>query len=128
MKRILILFLALLSVASFAAVHRYPNTRHRVSTTRKTLYSVPWKTIAAGGAAAGTIITAYKVSDGIEEGIKTVAKEKPEIIPATLGVITWPVRWAFLILFFLSGCWITKKWLEFKSASTTKGHRKWKSN
>ena len=121
MKRFLILFLALLSAVSFAAVHRPVRARHRIHMPRRTTYSVPWKVVAAGGAAAGTVIAAYKVSDGVEEGIKTVAKEKPEVIPETLSVITWPVRWAMLVLFLISGCWITKKWLEHKTTSTSKG-------
>ena len=119
MKSLLILFLAVLSTVSVSASHRYPRPHHRVSAPRKTAIVVPWKTVAAGGAAAGTIIAAYKVSDGVEEGIKTVAKEKPEVFADTLSVLTWPVRWAAFVLFLLSGCWITKKWLELKNPSTS---------
>ncbi len=82
---------------------------------------MPWKTVAAGGAAAGTVIAAYKVSDGIEDGIKTVAKEKPEVFADTLSVLTWPIRWAAFVLFLFSGCWIAKKLLEIKTTSTSKG-------
>ena len=121
MKWLLALFLAVLSVVAFSAtpnVHRPPR---RVSAPRKTQIVVPWKTVAAGGAAAGTIIAAYKVSDGVEDGIKTVAKEKPEVFADTLSVLTWPVRWAAFVLFLLSGCWGAKKLLELKTTSTSKG-------
>ena len=116
MKSLLILFLAILSAVSVSATHGYPQPHRRVSTPRKTEIVVPWKTVAAGGAAAGTIIAAYKVSDGVEEGIKTVAKEKPEVF----AVLTWPVRWAAFVLFLLSGCWIAKKLLELKTTANQK--------
>ena len=123
MKSLLILFLAVLSVVAFSAtpninIHR---PHRRVSTPRKTEIVVPWKSVAAGGAAAGTVIAAYKVSDGVEEGIKTVAKEKPEVFADTLSVLTWPIRWAAFVLFLLSGCWIAKRLLEHKTTSTSKG-------
>ena len=126
MKSLLILFLAVLSAVSTAAAHRYQPHR-RVSTPRKTEIVVPWKTVAAGGAAAGTVIAAYKVSDGVEDGIKTVAKEKPEVFADTLSVLTWPVRWAAFVLFLISGCWIWKKWLEHET-TTPKGNETWNSH
>ena len=121
MKSFLALVLAVLSVVTFAATPNIHRPHRHASTPRKTEIVVPWKTVAAGGAAAGTVVAAYKISDGVEEGIKTVAKEKPEVFADTLSVLTWPVRWAVLILFLLSGCWITKKWLEHKTTSTSKG-------
>ena len=117
MKSFLTLVLAVLCVVTFAATPNIHRPHRRVSAPRKTQIVVPWKTVAAGGAAAGTVIAAYKVSDGVEEGIKTVAKEKPEVF----AVLTWPVRWAAFVLFLLSGCWIAKKFLEHKTTSTTKG-------
>ena len=121
MKSLLSILLALLCVIASASAHQYPRTRLRIATPRKTEIVVPWKTVAAGGAAAGTVIAAYKVSDGIEDGIKTVAKEKPEVFADTLSVLTWPIRWAAFVLFLLSGCWIAKKLLELKTTSTSKG-------
>ena len=121
MKSFLGLFLALLCVVTFATTPNIHRPHRRVSAPRKTEIVVPWKTVAAGGAAAGTIIAAYKVSDGVEEGIKTVAKEKPEVFADTLSVLTWPIRWAAFVLFLLSGCWIAKKLLELKTTSTSKG-------
>ena len=101
MKSLLSIFLALLCIIASASAHQHPRNRHHASAPRKTALVVPWKTVAAGGAAAGTVIAAYKVSDGVEEGIKTVAKEKPEVFADTLSVLTWPIRWAALALFFL---------------------------
>ena len=125
MKSFLILFLALLCVVTSASTH-HPHARHPASVPRKTEIVVPWKTVAAGGAAAGTVIAAYKVSDGIEDGIKTVAKEKPEVFVESLSVLTWPIRWAAFIFFLFFGCWIWKKWLEHK-ITTPKGTKQWKS-
>lgn len=120
MKLLLILLAALLSVTSSAA-HHYRRPRPRLPTASRIIRSVPWKTVVAGGAAVGTIITAYKVSDGVEEGMKTVAKEKPEVFTESLSVLTWPVRWAAFILFLVSGCWIWKRYLEHKMNLTPKG-------
>ena len=125
MKSFLTLVLAVLCVVTFAATPNIHRLHRRVSAPRKTQIVVPWKTVAAGGAAAGTVIAAYKVSDGIEEGIKTVAKEKPEVFADTLTVLTWPVRWAVLILFLLVYCWIWKIFIH-KTTNSTKGFRKWK--
>ena len=126
MKSFLSLFLSLLCIVAFAASRHVRHQYRHISAPRKTLLSVPWKTVAAGGAAAGTVIAAYKVSDGIEDGIRTVAKEKPEVFVDTLSVLTWPIRWAAFILFLLSGCWIWKKWLEH-IITTPKGSKPWKS-
>ena len=121
MKWLLALFLSLLSVVAFSATPNIHRPHRRVSAPRKTEIVMPWKTVAASGAAAGTVIAAYKVSDGVEEGIKTVAKERPEVFADSLSVLTWPVRWAAFVLFLLSGCWIAKKLLELKTSSTSKG-------
>lgn len=120
MKWLLALFLAVLSVVAFSATPNVHRPHRRVSAPRKTQIVVPWKTVAAGGAAAGTIIAAYKVSDGVEDGIKTVAKEKPEVFADTLSVLTWPIRWAAFVLFLISGCWIAKRLLELKTTSNRK--------
>lgn len=120
MKWLLALFLTVLSVVAFSATPNVHRPHRRVSAPRKTQIVVPWKTVAAGGAAAGTIIAAYKVSDGVEDGIKTVAKEKPEVFADTLSVLTWPIRWAAFVLFLISGCWIAKRLLELKTTSNRK--------
>ena len=120
MKSFLALVLAVLSVVTFAATPNLHRPHRHASTPRKTEIVVPWKTVAAGGAAAGTVVAAYKISDGVEDGIKTVAKEKPEVFADTLSVLTRPIRWAAFVLFLLSGCWIAKKLLELKTTSNRK--------
>ena len=128
MKLFLALLLALLCVAMFAATPNIHRPHRRVSTPRKTVLSVPWKTVAAGGAAAGTVIAAYKVSDGIEDGIKTVAKEKPEVVTESLSVLTWPLRWGALILFILIYCEVLRRFISKITTLTTKGSKKWNSH
>ena len=120
MKTLLTLLLVLVTAfASAVPMHR-PYRKPQHAPVEKT-HPVSWKAIAAGGAAAGTVIAAYKISDGVEDGMKIAAKEKPEAFADSLSVLTWPVRWAAMIFFLISGCWITKKWLEHKTTSTPKG-------
>ena len=120
MKSLLILFLGVLSLVAFSATPNIHRPHRRVSTPRKTEIAVPWKTVAAGGAVAGTVVAAYKISDGVEEGIKTVAKENPEVFVDTLSALTWPIRWAVLILFLLVYCWIWKFFIH-KTTNSSKG-------
>ena len=121
MKTFLTLLLVLVTAfASAAPMHRPYRKPLKPAPVEKT-HPVSWKTVAAGGAAAGTVIAAYKISDGVEDGMKIAAKEKPEAFADSLFVLTWPVRWAAMIFFLISGCWIAKKWLEHKTNSTTKG-------
>ena len=121
MKSVLSLFLALLCGVAFAATPTAHRPYRRVSAPRKTEIVVPWKTVVAGGAAAGTVIAAYKVSDGVEEGIKTVAKEKPEVFADTLSVLTWPIRLAALVLFLLVYYWIWRVLIRRSPTSNPKG-------
>lgn len=121
MKSFLSLFLALLCIVASASIHQRPRTRHPASAPHKTEIVVPWKTVAAGGAAAGTVIAAYKVSDGIEDGIKTVAKEKPEVFADTLSMLTWPIRLAALAVFLLVYYWIWRILIRRTPTSNPKG-------
>ena len=130
MKRILILFLALITAVSTAAVPYHHPMKHLPKRTRP-VRVIPWKTILAGGAAAGTVIAAYKISDGVEDGIKTVAKENPETVSGavsnTMSALSWIMRLVALLLIVCSGCVIGKKLLDYKAAHPMKGIRKWKS-
>ena len=128
MKSLLSILLALLCVVASASTHQHTRTRRHVSAPRKTEISVPWKTVVAGGAAAGTVIAAYKVSDGVEEGIKTVAKEKPEVFADALSMLTWPLRWGALILFILIYCEVLRRFICKVTTLTTKGSKKWNSH
>ena len=121
MKSFLSLVLALLCVIASASTHQHPRARRPASAPRKTEIIVPWKTVAAGGAAAGTVIAAYKVSNGVEDGIRTVAKENPEAFADSLSVLTWPVRWAALVLFLLVYYWIWRILIRRSPTSNLKG-------
>ena len=121
MKTILILFLTLITAFASATSMRRPYRKPLKPARVETTHPISWKSVAAGGAAVGTVIAAYKISDGVEDGMKIAAKEKPEAFADSLSVLTWPVRWAAMIFFLISGCWITKKWLEHKTSSTPKG-------
>ena len=122
MKLILAAFLSALTLTASAApyrVHR-PRVRHRPVKTIEVVRKVPWQTVAAGGVAAGTVIAAYKISDGVEDGLKTVAEEKPEAFTDSLSVLIWPLRWAVLIALLCSGYFI---WRRIKKYFNTKGYK-----
>ncbi|MGE4302055.1 MAG: hypothetical protein AB7F40_10705 [Victivallaceae bacterium] len=81
MKPVLALSLLMLSLIAYARppVHHTPQMR-------RIIQEMPWQNIAAGGVAAGTVVAAYKLSNGVEEGLQTVAKEKPE---AFISKFSW---------------------------------------
>ena len=121
MKLILATFLSCLTLIASAAPHRvHRPRRHRPVKTLEVVRKVPWQTVAAGGVAAGTVIAAYKISDGVEDGLKTVAQEKPEAFTDSLSVLTWPLRWAVLIALLCSGYFI---WRRIKTYIQMKGYK-----
>ena len=121
MKYILAMFLSALTLTVSAAPHKiHRPRRHRPVKTIEAVRKVPWQTVAAGGVAAGTVIAAYKISDGVEDGLKTVAEEKPEAFTDSLSVLTWPLRWAVLIALLCSGYCI---WRRIKTYINTKGYK-----
>lgn len=120
MKTVLVLLLSIVTVLASAMPARRPFRKPLKPARVETHHPVSWKTIAAGGAAAGTIIAAYKISDGVEDGMKIAAKEEPEAFADSLSVLTWPIRWAVFVLFLVSGYWIAKKWFELKTTSNRK--------
>ena len=121
MKLILAAFLSALMLTASAAPHRvHRPRRHRPVKTLEVVRKVPWQTVAAGGVAAGTIIAAYKISDGVEDGLKTVAQEKPEAFTDSLSVLTWPLRWAVLIALLCSGYFV---WRKITKYLNTKGYK-----
>ena len=77
MKTLLILLLALMTGIVSAVPMRRPYRKTIKPAHVETTHPVSWKTIAAGGAAAGTVIAAYKIGNGVEEGMATAAKEAP---------------------------------------------------
>ena len=77
MKTLLILLLALVTAFVSAAPIRRPYRKPMKPTHMETTHPVSWKTIAAGGAAAATTVAAYKISDGVEDGLKISAERAP---------------------------------------------------
>ena len=77
MKTALILFLALMTGFVSAMSARRPYRKPLKPAHVETTHPVSWKTIAAGGAAVGTVVAAYKIGNGVEEGMSTAAKEAP---------------------------------------------------
>ena len=122
MKLILAAILSALSIIASAAPHRVhrPRVRHRPVKTIEVVRKIPWQTVAAGGVAAGTVIAAYKISDGVEDGLKTVAEEKPEAFTDSLSVLAWPLRWAILIALLCSGYFV---WRKITKYLNTKGYK-----
>ena len=120
MKRLLLLAVVSVNLCAMPRHLRRPLRRirriHTVKVCRKLkIQYPPWKVVAAGGAAAGAVVASYKVSNGVEEGMKTVAKEHPEEFSDSLSVLTWPLRWALLILICVSGWWLWRKYLGNKN-------------
>lgn len=61
------------------------------------LNNLNWKHIMATGLSAAAITTAYQLTDGVQEGLKEVAKNRPETFAAIINSWTAPVRWAVFI-------------------------------
>ena len=77
MKTLLVLILAIVTAFVSAAPVRRPFRKPLRPARVEAAHPVSWKTIAAGGAAAGTVVAAYKIGSGVEEGMATAAKEAP---------------------------------------------------
>jgi len=77
MKTLLILLLALITAFASAAPMCRPYRKPMKPAPVETTHPVSWKTIAAGGAAAGTVIASYKISDGVQDGLKISAEHAP---------------------------------------------------
>ena len=116
MKALLSLLLATaLAITTCAMPLRHRPCR-RIRRTPPARRQYPsWKTVVAGGVAVGTVIAAYKVSNGVEEGLKTTAEKRPEVFAENLSILTWPLRWGLLILMCASGWWLWRKYLGNKN-------------
>lgn len=77
MKALLILLLALITAFASAAPMRRPYRKPLKPARVETHHPVSWKTIAAGGAAAGAVTASYKISDGVQDGLKISAERAP---------------------------------------------------
>ena len=71
MKKLLLLLLIALVFCCEARPPRRISPRPKPRKPFKEyVQKVNWKHIAAGGAAAGTVVAAYKISDGVQEGME----------------------------------------------------------
>ena len=77
MKTLLILFLAIITAFASAAPMRRPYRKPMKPAPVETHRPISWKTVAAGGAAAATTVAAFKISDGVEDGLKISAERAP---------------------------------------------------
>lgn len=62
------------------------------------LARLPTKQILAVGLTASIIITAHQVSDGVQEGLKTAAKENPEVFGEVVRSMTFWIGLPFIVL------------------------------
>ena len=100
MKVLTVICMLLCLACAEAGPHRIPPRR----VPRPGHTSLSWKQIAAGGAAAGTVIAAYKVSNGIENGFERAAERDPR------GFLN---LWAYLPhLLMLTGIFALYKWYQ----------------
>lgn len=119
MKRIL---LAALIAGGLAcdAVPLYRPCR-RVPQKIGQMYKVSWKQIAAGGGAASAVIAAYKVSDGVQQGMKRAAEKRPEHVIGLLSGLTLPFRFALWCISLAGLTWIALKIYEKYNTRNRKG-------
>ncbi len=100
MKALTVICMVLCLTCAEAGPHRIPPRR----VPRPGHTSLSWTQIAAGGAAAGTVIAAYKVSNGIENGFERAAERDPR------GLLN---LWAYLPhLLMLTGIFALYKWYQ----------------
>ena len=85
MKTLLILLLAFITAFVSAAPVRRSFRKPLKPAHVETHHPVSWKTVAAGGAAASATVAAFKISDGVENGLKISAERAPS---SFLGAFT----------------------------------------
>lgn len=101
------------------AVHAdSPATRKLLVETYKTggskfLEKISWKHIAATGLSAATITAAYKISNGVENGLEIVADKHPETFKDSFVTLAAPFAWGITaILLAIPAAWIAKRCLR----------------
>ena len=108
MKKLLLLLLVALV---FCCEARPPRRITQKPTPRKPIkeyvQKVNWKHIAAGGAAAGTVVAAYKISDGVQEGMERAAKEDPETFLDNFSSFFSPLKLLFFGLAAILLAWVS---------------------
>ena len=108
MKKLLLLLLVVLVFCCEARPPRriIPRPKPR-KPFKEYAQKVNWKHIAAGGAAAGTVVAAYKISDGVQEGMERAAKEDPETFLDNFSSFFSPVKFLFYGLAVILLVWVS---------------------
>jgi hypothetical protein len=108
MKKLLLLLLVTLVFCCEARSPRRvtprPNPRKPI---KEYVQKVNWKHIAAGGAAAGTVVAAYKISDGVQEGMERAAREDPETFLDNFSSFFSPLKLLFYGLVTILLAWVS---------------------
>ena len=108
MKRLLLLLLVALVFCCEARppkrITPRPNPRKPF---KEYVQKVNWKHIAAGGAAAGTVVAAYKISDGVQEGMERAAREDPETFLDNFSSFFSPLKLLFYGLVTILLAWVS---------------------
>lgn len=94
----------------------------------KVLNALNWKNIMAAGLSAAMITGAYKVTDGIEDGLKIVAEKEPEKFVDAINNVVSPVRWILFVVCFVLltpplfhlGKWSYRYWSDRKKKKSEK--------
>lgn len=76
------------------------NTYKKSKDGSKFLSKIDWKVVAASGLSAGVIISAYKVSDGVETAIEQHGSEVTKNIANTTRYVAWTLGIIFLLMVF----------------------------
>ena len=108
MKKLLLLLLVVLVFCCEARPPKRITPRPKPrKPIKEYVQKVNWKHIAAGGAAAGTVVAAYKISDGVQEGMERAAKEDPEKFLDNFSSFLSPVKFLFYGLAAILLAWVS---------------------
>ena len=108
MKKLLLLLLVTLVFCCEARPPRRITPRPKPRKPFKEyVQKVNWKHIAAGGAAAGTVVAAYKISDGVQEGMERAAREDPETFLDNFSSFFSPLKLLFYGLVTILLAWVS---------------------
>jgi hypothetical protein len=88
---------------------------------RSLLERLDWKQIMAIGLSSGAIVGTYKTSDGVEEGLKRISKDSPEIFGDTVRFLMWPFVLPLSILGFGVAFMLLRRWGLFRTRCVSGG-------
>lgn len=106
-KLLLLLLVALMFCCEARPLRRTTPKPAPRKPIKEYVQKVNWKHIAAGGAAAGTVVAAYKISDGVQEGMERAAKEDPETFLDNFSSFFSPLKLLFYGLVTILLAWVS---------------------